>query len=685
MAVTQTMSFSATPPALGVDTKEVFSQKAEACWAELKDNVVPDLNTAFGQINSTETNINNKEATVTAKAAEALASANSAAQSAIAAEAAVASLPDGTLNDVIITSTNTYSAAKIESLIGGVETTLITTPTITTPTNGAVNFIGEIITTYTTSASYAGVQDWVRWEAGNSDFSVIYDSYEGASNLLSWTPAVGLALTVVYVRVKQGSDGHRSSYSPTISFTTPNTYVETPTLTVTGTPTDVPKTPTLTTSAFSVNGGTDTHASTDWQVVRVSDSVVVWESLANSANKLSIAVPAGNLVVSTAYTFRARHNGTTYGSSAWVEVAGTTKSAFSVPFGVQWNPTTDLYTRTGASVGTAVSTSYAGNIQSLMRRCVLNANGTVNYYLSATNSAFREDGVTPSDLTGASGNVMVQIPKFYYKYENVAGVHDWSVSLEPEAGYTVHPAFIKAGVEVAYRYYPAYEGYNNAGTLQSRSGVLPTASQTIATFRTYAQANGTGWSLIDWNTLYAVQLLFLTEYADFDTQAMIGNGNDLGDDFAITTGQSNGIGNASSPSTNDNMWMSYRGIENWYASMYKFIDGVNIQNRVYYVNNNPATYASDVFTGDYVVIGVTSAAANGYVSNIVASNRGFVASAVAGSSTTLIPDYFYQNVGNKIMLFGGSANGALYCGGFFLYTDGESSASGTNIGSGVCF
>lgn len=591
----------------------------------------------------------------------------------------------GVIDDNSITTTNAWSASKINSMLGSMDVSPIVTPTITTPTTGAVDFMGEITATYTTSASYAGVQDWVRWEAGNSDFSVIYDSYEGASNLLSWTPSIGLALTVVYVRVKQGSDGHRSSYSPTISFTTPNIYIETPTLTVTGTPTDVPETPTLTTSVFSVFNGTDTHASTDWQAVRVSDSVVVWESLANSANKLSISVPAGELTVSTAYTFRARHNGTTYGSSAWVEVAGTTKANFSMAYGVQWNPTTDLYTRTGVAEGTAVSTSYAGNIQSLMRRCVLNANGTVNYYLSATNSVFREDGVTASDLTGASGNVMVQIPKFYYKYENVAGVHDWSVSLEPEAGYTVHPAFVKAGVEVAYRYYPAYEGYTNGSKLISRSGVTPTVSKTISTFRTEARVNGTGWSLIDWNTLYAVQLLFLTEYADFDTQAMIGNGNDTGSDYAITTGQSNGIGNASSPSTNDDMWMSYRGIENWYASMYKCIDGINIAERVYYVNNNPATYASDVFTGDYVAIGVTSASANGYVSNVVASNRGFVASAVAGSSTTLIPDYFYQSTGNRIMLFGGNAGFGLYCGGFCLFAAYASSNSYAYVGSGVCF
>ena len=213
--------------------------------------------------------------------------------------------------------------------------------------------------------------------------------------------------------------------------------------------------------------------------------------------------------------------------------------------------------------------------------------------------------------------------------------------------------------------------------------MLPTASQTIATFRTQAQANGTGWSLIDWNLLYAVQMLFLTEYADFDTQAMIGNGNDTGNDYTITTGQSNAIGNASSSATNDDMWMSYRGIENWYGSMYKFIDGVNVSERVVYVNSNPATFASDVFTGDYVSTGVSFTSANGYVNGLNNSSKGFIANAATGTDSTFIPDYVYSSTGARIVLFGGYAGPGLGCGGSFVAANNAASLSDANIGSGV--
>ena len=132
--------------------------------------------------------------------------------------------------------TGEVTLAQLNAALANVESALITKPTITSPASGAIDYAGAITATYTTASTYVGVQDYVKWEAGNVNFSTIHDSYEGSSNLTSWSPSVGLALTTVYVRVKQGSDGHLSTWSDTLSFTTPNIYIQNPTLTVTGTP-----------------------------------------------------------------------------------------------------------------------------------------------------------------------------------------------------------------------------------------------------------------------------------------------------------------------------------------------------------------------------------------------------------------------------------------------------------------
>lgn len=124
------------------------------------------------------------------------------------------------------------------------------------------------------------------------------------------------------------SEGRESQYSTVQNFSTGAISVATPTITVTGTPSDVPEKPTLETSAFTVVGGSDTHLNTDWQILN-DQLVVVWESLADASNKLSITVPAEILETSKTYTFRGRHRGINYGVSAWAMVTGTTKSAFS--------------------------------------------------------------------------------------------------------------------------------------------------------------------------------------------------------------------------------------------------------------------------------------------------------------------------------------------------------------------
>jgi hypothetical protein len=66
--------------------------------------------------------------------------------------------------------------------------------------------------------------------------------------------------------------------------------------------------------------------------------------------------------------------------------------------------------------------------------------------------------VTASNLGGDDGQVMVQIPKFYYKYSYGSNTHSWNIATVQTTGYDVHPAFIKDGVEVDFRYAGAYEG-----------------------------------------------------------------------------------------------------------------------------------------------------------------------------------------------------------------------------------
>lgn len=137
--------------------------------------------------------------------------------------------------------------------------------------------------------------------------------------------------TDYYVRASfNGALMGTSPWSAPVKFTTRSQYIQTPILNVQDGPDYVGEAPTLTGSAFTVlGGGSDVHATSDWQVVDVLTSAVVWQSLGNSANKTSIKVPAGLLLVSTQYRARMRYAGATLGYGGWAELNFTTTSQFS--------------------------------------------------------------------------------------------------------------------------------------------------------------------------------------------------------------------------------------------------------------------------------------------------------------------------------------------------------------------
>lgn len=89
--------------------------------------------------------------------------------------------------------------------------------------------------------------------------------------------------------------------------------------------------PTLSTGAFSLIGpNTDTHAATDWEIWTGAGrtGTLVWSSLNNSANKLSITLPQDTLTVATDYHMAARHIGATFGAGDWATQAFRTADQF---------------------------------------------------------------------------------------------------------------------------------------------------------------------------------------------------------------------------------------------------------------------------------------------------------------------------------------------------------------------
>ena len=369
------------------------------------------------------------------------------------------------------------------------------------------------------------------------------------------------------------------------------------------------------------------------------------------------------------------------------------------------------------------------NIHRRMRRCLLADNGTVNYYLDPSDSAYKEDG-TASVLTGADGMVMVEIPAFYVKRSVAGTVTTWSIADVPLAGFELHPAFIKDKKVVPFRYISAYDacyldatdstyksGLNlddltssldlAADKLSSVSGVYPIVGVTRAECRTLASNRGTGWRQLDFALFSAVQLLYLIENQSFYSQNILGAGNTNGsylssssnqnDSPHTVAGASNSLGNASTDTSSGagvsakpgTSFMSYRGIENFYGNCWNWADGIlvnDISNGNVHVSNDSAEFSDSDSTGMQLITSSAPTTSN-YVSAIAAIDNYFIATSVSGgSSSTYLTDYWYGSTSaDRVVRVGGTAAGGADAGAFTVGASADASDSVRTFGARLAF
>ncbi|MHB8362814.1 MAG: hypothetical protein ACYDBX_04315, partial [Patescibacteria group bacterium] len=119
----------------------------------------------------------------------------------------------------------------------------------------------------------------------------------------------------------------------------------------------------------------------------------------------------------------------------------------AVIVGLNWNSTTDVYTRLGAASGR--DRTFFDSILPFIaiRRCNMDDTGLVKAYFGDT--SYIEDG--------SNGQVMVEYPAFYYKVDILSNGYNWWISSTPVAGFKLHPAFMRNGIAKNYQYLGAYE------------------------------------------------------------------------------------------------------------------------------------------------------------------------------------------------------------------------------------
>lgn len=423
---------------------------------------------------------------------------------------------------------------------------------------------------------------------------------------------------------------------------------------------------------------------------------------------------------------------------------GNTKPEFAYDFyyGIEWDTTVSnpVPTRIGKAELHAELP-----VQSLIRRCVLNTNGTVNYYLNANDSTKRDNGAA-ANLSGADGQVMVELPECYARFEmdgtkrralistqELPGFHKWNKAYisayEATVQRSTNTLMSVVNMGADYR-----GGGNNAdwdGTYRSLLG-RPATNISLTNFRTYArQGRSTEWNCNVYQLHKELWWFFAIEYCNFNSQAeynaaLDSNGYHQGGLGAGVTqisdwngyngympfvpcGTTNSLGNRTGVVTYNAMKAdgttvhyaapvpSYRGVENPFGHIWKWTDGClcNIQSEaaggvsMFYVCDNPANFASSI-SANYDYRGDLPRS-NGYVKEVILGEYGEIMPlSIGGGSTTYFCDNFYTDIpgsgsATRGVLFGGGAHYGAYAGFVCAYTLDTPSITYAYFGSRLCF
>lgn len=267
-----------------------------------------------------------------------------------------------------------------------------------------------------------------------------------------------------------------------------------------------------------------------------------------------------------------------------------------------------------------------------------------------------------------TNDTVVFIPEFYYKVVDDATNKKryFYISSRWISGFEKHPGSGR------------YVGkYNTASGYVSKTGLNPLTSITRDTARTKSMEKGSGWYQYDYASWCAVILLYIVEYADWNSSSKIGTGANKGvsgrtDSMTYHTGE------ASTTSG-----VQYRHIENVFGNIETFVDGINFRGNNVYVCTNPDKYANDIDSA-YTDVG-TKTGSSGYIKALGFSKTApwaFYPTEVGGSDTTYITDQCWNtSSGWMAMKSQGTGNeGILY-----MSIDKSSSYSSSSIGTRLMF
>lgn len=285
--------------------------------------------------------------------------------------------------------------------------------------------------------------------------------------------------------------------------------------------------------------------------------------------------------------------------------------------------------------------------------------------------------------TDATAGVLVKIPKFWYKWTRSGKNMKLQIADAPVGGFYTSPAHADRGDGKGERDYVYVGRYHCASGYKSTAGSVPISNMTRANARTNIHNLGAAYWQYDFAMYWTIMMLYLVEYADWNSQKTLGYGcSPSGSEFNMgaTDGMKYHTGTTAASRTTYGS-VQYRYIEGLWDNSLDWCDGIRFSNANVYCIKNPAQFSD---TGNGTLVG-TRTTSNGYISewtNPTASGFEYALypNAVNGSENTYVCDFCYYDSDGVVLCVGADYEQRQDLGAFLLI--GYCDASYSNLGGG---
>ncbi|MBS4879793.1 MAG: hypothetical protein KH138_05715 [Firmicutes bacterium] len=281
--------------------------------------------------------------------------------------------------------------------------------------------------------------------------------------------------------------------------------------------------------------------------------------------------------------------------------------------------------------------------------------------------------------THSDAGVVVKIPKFWFKWTKSGSKLKLQIADGPVDGFSVSPAHMDRGDGKGERDAVYVGRYHSVSTYESlSSGFTTKVSITRSSAR--ESISNLGSTIWQWDLamLQTIQMLYLVEFADWNSQTKIGYGCG-NSSSAQHTGTSDTMpyhtGTMQSSRTTYGAGVQYRYIEDLWGNVYDWLDGCYYNSSGLNVILNPANF-SDSTGGTAVGTPSSGHPSAMSVSGVSGFEWCMYPTAANGSQTTFVPDYWDFSASYPCLFVGGYYGQYLSHGLFYVNFN---SASNSNV------